>query len=511
MVDLPILPRDLPDAVLPLGQDDTFIVDQGAGALVSKCKAPAIVDAVAPLATQTEAEIGTNNVKRTSPLRVKQSIAAEVGVTVASYAAGQAGLSAVQSVNGKTGTSVVINKADVGLGNVSNLAPADMPVSTATQTALDAKVNSTIAVNAGDGLAGGGILTASREISLSATSLAAIALANSAVQPGSLGALATKNQVAISDIAATGTPSSGTFLRGDGTWGTVAGAGTVTSVAMTVPTGLSVAGSPITGSGTFAVTHASGYQGYTTTEATKLSGISVGATANQTNAYLLNRSNHTGTQEIGTVDGLQTALDGKLSISSGTALSSNTIDTQLQIRGGGNRVVRFQKADGTRAGAVSSNGDNSSVEIFVDNPTNTVSKTFRCNSDGQLILPDSPNLAGSATRKDYVDAAVAGAGGLGIGQTWQDVTASRASNTSYQNTSGKPIAVAITMDGTPTTLRLEFQVSSNNSTWYWLSDLQPYNASAAINKFFGGGVVPDGYYYRAIRSAANTWRWMELR
>jgi hypothetical protein len=42
-------------------------------------------------------------------------------------------------------------------------------------------------------------------------------------------------------------------------WVTVAGTGTVTSVAMTVPTGLSVAGTPITSAGTLAVTLASGY------------------------------------------------------------------------------------------------------------------------------------------------------------------------------------------------------------------------------------------------------------
>ena len=102
-------------------------------------------------------------------------------------------------------------------------------------------------------------------------------------------------------------------------------------------------------------------------------------------------------------------------------------------------------------------------------------------------------------------------GGLGIDQTWQDMTASRSSGTSYQNTTGSPIAVSVTMDGNPSTVRLEFQVSANNSTWFWLSDLQPYNASAAINKFFGGGIVPNNYYYRTIRPGAYTWRWMELR
>lgn len=42
-------------------------------------------------------------------------------------------------------------------------------------------------------------------------------------------------------------------FKGDGTWGTISGAGTVTSVAATVPSFLSVSGSPITSSGTLAI------------------------------------------------------------------------------------------------------------------------------------------------------------------------------------------------------------------------------------------------------------------
>jgi hypothetical protein len=54
---------------------------------------------------------------------------------------------------------------------------------------------------------------------------------------------------------------------------------------------------------------------YTTPEKTKLAGIAIGATANQTDAYLLSRTNHTGTQAISTVSGLQTALDSKINTS----------------------------------------------------------------------------------------------------------------------------------------------------------------------------------------------------
>lgn len=49
------------------------------------------------------------------------------------------------------------------------------------------------------------------------------------------------------------------------------GGGTVTSVAASVPTGFQISGSPITSSGTLAITYASGYQGFTSAEATSIS------------------------------------------------------------------------------------------------------------------------------------------------------------------------------------------------------------------------------------------------
>lgn len=71
------------------------------------------------------------------------------------------------------------------------------------------------------------------------------------------------------------TGNSGKYLTTDGTtasWATVSGggggSGTVTSVAMTVPTGLSISGSPITTTGTLAVTYTSGYAIPTTSKQT---------------------------------------------------------------------------------------------------------------------------------------------------------------------------------------------------------------------------------------------------
>lgn len=59
-------------------------------------------------------------------------------------------------------------------------------------------------------------------------------------------------------------------------------------------------------------------------EKTKLDGIDVGATANSADSALLARANHTGTQAISTVAGLQAALDAKFNASGGT-VSGQTV------------------------------------------------------------------------------------------------------------------------------------------------------------------------------------------
>jgi len=179
MVD--IRPKDLPAAILPLRTGDAVIVDQGADG-VRQTNPISFTDSVAPVATQSEAQTGTDNTKRMTPLRTKQSIASEVGVTLASSSQGAKADSAVQSVNGKSGNSVTLVKGDVGLGNVDNTSDADKPISNATQTALNAKANASVTISAGTGLTGGGTLAANRSIALSSSSIASLAKADSAVQ-----------------------------------------------------------------------------------------------------------------------------------------------------------------------------------------------------------------------------------------------------------------------------------------------------------------------------------------
>jgi len=109
-------------------------------------------------------------------------------------------------------------------------------------------------------------------------------LADSAVQPGDLATVATSgsyndlsnkptvptNLDSLTDVVIT-SATNGQSLQYNGTnWvNGSAGSGSVTSVDMSVPTGLAVSGNPVTSSGTLAVTFASGY--------------SIPTTANQTN------------------------------------------------------------------------------------------------------------------------------------------------------------------------------------------------------------------------------------
>ena len=95
-------------------------------------------------------DIGLGNVDNTSDANKPISTATQTALNAkydasnpAGYvdAAGAAAAAPVQSVAGKVGI-VTLAKADVGLSNVDNTSDADKPISTATQTALNAKQDS---------------------------------------------------------------------------------------------------------------------------------------------------------------------------------------------------------------------------------------------------------------------------------------------------------------------------------------------------------------------------------
>ena len=165
-----------------------------------------------PAATQADVEAGTRDDVAVTPSVIGTAATKDVSYFATASQGGNAD-TAVQTVNGKSGTSVTLDKTDIGLGNVDNTADIAKPVSAATQTALDQKANTAslgtaaftpatnyataaqgtkadsavqpaITIAAGTGLAGGGTLAANRTIALSSTSIASLALADTSVQPG---------------------------------------------------------------------------------------------------------------------------------------------------------------------------------------------------------------------------------------------------------------------------------------------------------------------------------------
>lgn len=85
---------------------------------------------------------------------------------------------------------------------------------------------------------------------------------------------------------------------------------------------------------------------------TKLDGIATGATANQSDAYLLNRANHTGTQAQSTITGLTTDLAAK-------ADKATTITAGTGLTGGGDLSANrsFAVSYGTTAGTAAQGND----------------------------------------------------------------------------------------------------------------------------------------------------------
>lgn len=124
------------------------------------------------------------------------------------------------------------------------------------------------------------------------------------------------------------------------------------------------------------------------TDKTKLDGVAAGATANSSDATLLARANHTGTQAISTVTELQTALDAKqANLVSGTNIK--TING-VSVLGSGELTIA--------AGDISTVG----VTYNADGSVNTVTedavvKTYAYNTDGTVNTIAWP-VAGGKTR-----------------------------------------------------------------------------------------------------------------
>ena len=130
--------------------------------------------------------------------------------------------------------------------------------------------------------------------------------------------------------------------------------------------------------------------------------------------------------------------------------------------------------------------------LAVDNITDEV-------GTGSPVFPNGATISSSATvnsdavRFDQV---------IGIGQTWQDLGASRSINITYTNTTGKPIQILLSRLGSGAfrtdTLLIDGVVAIEQV------------ANANTTGMFFSAIIPNGSTYRI--NAINAYpKWFELR
>jgi len=108
--------------------------------------------------------------------------------------------------------------------------------------------------------------------------------------------------------------------------------------------------------------------------------------------------------------------------------------------------------------------------------------------------------------------------GLGVGQTWTDVTSSRAKTTEYQNTTGKPIMVSVNFT-TDFTQRGQLQVSSSSGSGFIIiadADGGDYYSAGDDTDHYANisVIIPNNIYYKLIGAPSDTLvlrSWTELR
>jgi len=97
--------------------------------------------------------------------------------------------------------------------------------------------------------------------------------------------------------------------------------------------------------------------------------------------------------------------------------------------------------------------------------------------------------------------------GIGVGQTWQNVTSSRAMNTTYTNTTGRPIMISIYCAGQPNHCEWELLVDGVQ-----LGHQGVISVASAAMRATMSAIVPTGSTYRANNiNNAGLQSWAELR
>ncbi len=159
-------------------------------------------------------------------------------------------------------------------------------------------------------------------------------------------------------------------------------------------------------------------------------------------------------------------------------------------------------------------GASGTWSINISGNANTATTAASANSVAASNITGTLGLGSGGTGQTTAAAAAQALGVNGAGQTWQSLIASRAINTDYQNTTGRPISVSVTV----TTV-----TAGANNPRFWVSTSSPATGGVTVAYFSNGTtgnidacvgpvIIPNNAYYR-VQAAAGTSIvfWAELR
>lgn len=125
----------------------------------------------------------------------------------------------------------------------------------------------------------------------------------------------------------------------------------------------------------------------------------------------------------------------------------------------------------------------------------------------QSRVTGSCSVGQSITTINADGTVVCGPGGIGVGQTWQNFTSARALNTTYTNSTGKPIMIAVHSSCSAAITGLRLWVDS-----VWVQGYDGWtNGSGTCSIAYVSGIIPNGATYRVTSNNGSFFRWGELR
>ena len=142
----------------------------------------------------------------------------------------------------------------------------------------------------------------------------------------------------------------------------------------------------------------------------------------------------------------------------------------VATRANADGTISLIKKDGTSAGTINATG------LFNNTLTSTNTNQALTAAQGKVL-------------KDLADTKQASSTAFGVGQTWQDVTASRVLGTTYTNSTNKDIwvsvSVGLTAGATMAAYVSGYQVcngfAQNNSSQAWAGLLVPPNGTYSVS------------------------------